>query len=161
VTKATQKRRFQRLLAPVDGTIQQLAVHTIGGVVEPARSLMTLVPSRDGLEVEARLPNKDVGFVHVGQPANIKLEAFPFTRYGAVPGHVRSTSRDAVPDKEFGSVYAVIVALDRTTIDADGRMVMLSPGLAATVDIRTGTRRIVSYLLSPLQTSVAQAGRER
>jgi hemolysin D len=161
VTKARQKRQFQRLTAPVDGTIQQLRVHTIGGVVEPAKPLMTLVPSRGGLEVEARILNKDIGFIHLGQPAAIKLEAFPFTRYGAVPGHVRSISRDAVADKEQGFVYVATIALDRTTIEADGRTVALSPGLAATVDVRTGTRRIISYLLSPLQTSIAQAGRER
>jgi hemolysin D len=161
VTKARQKRQFQRLTAPVDGTIQQLQVHTIGGVVEPAKPLMTLVPSRGGLEVEARILNKDIGFIHLGQPAAIKLEAFPFTRYGAVPGHVRSISRDAVADKEQGFVYVATIALDRSTIEADGRTVALSPGLAATVDVRTGTRRIISYLLSPLQTSIAQAGRER
>jgi hemolysin D len=161
VTKARQKRQFQRLTAPVDGTIQQLQVHTIGGVVEPAKPLMTLVPSRGGLEVEARILNKDIGFIHLGQPAAIKLEAFPFTRYGAVPGHVRSISRDAVADKEQGFVYVATIALDRTTIEADGRTVALSPGLAATVDVRTGTRAIISYLLSPLQTSIAQAGRER
>jgi hemolysin D len=161
VTKAKQKRLFQRLAAPVDGTIQELALHTIGGVVEPARNLMTLVPSREGLEAEVRILNKDIGFIHVGQPATVKLEAFPFTRYGAVPGHVRSISRDAVADKKLGSVYVAIVALDRTSIEADGRMVGLSPGLTATADIRTGTRRIISYLLSPLQTSVAQAAREK
>jgi len=161
VTKATQRRRFQRLVAPVDGTIQQLSVHTIGGVIEAARSLMTLVPSRDGLEVEARILNKDIGFIHIGQAAAIKLEAFPFTRYGAVPGHVRAISRDAVPDRELGSVYIATITLDRASIDVDGRAVALSPGLAATVDVRTGTRRIISYLLSPLQTSIAQAGRER
>jgi hemolysin D len=161
VTKARQKRQFQRLTAPVDGTIQQLQVHTIGGVVEPAKPLMTLVPSRGGLEVEARILNKDIGFIHLGQPAAIKLEAFPFTRYGAVPGHVAKISRDAVADKEQGFVYVATIALDRAAIEADGRTVALSPGLAATVDVRTGTRAIISYLLSPLQTSIAQAGRER
>lgn len=161
VTKASQKRRFQRLVAPEAGTIQQLEVHTIGGVVEPARSLMVLVPSRDGLEVEVRILNKDIGFVHIGQSAAIKLEAFPFTRYGTVPGRVRSISRDAVPDRKLGSVYVATIILDRGYIDVDGRKVALSPGLAATVDVRTGTRRIISYLLSPLQTSISQAGRER
>ncbi|MEJ7928202.1 HlyD family type I secretion periplasmic adaptor subunit [Sphingobium sp. AN641] len=161
VTKARQNNRFQRLLAPADGTIQQLEAHTIGGVVEAAKPLMTLVPSSGGLEVEARILNKDVGFIHIGQPASVKLEAFPFTRYGAVPGRVRSISRDAVQDKELGLVYVAIVTLDRANIVTDGRHVALSPGLAATVDIRTGTRRIISYLLSPLQSSIAQAGRER
>lgn len=161
VTKATQMNRFQRLVAPVDGTVQNLEVHTIGGVVEAAKPLMTVVPSEGALEVQARVLNKDVGFVRVGQEAAVKLEAFPFTRYGTVPGRVRSISRDAVQDKDLGLVYIATITLERNTIDADGRRYGLAPGLAATVDIKTGTRRIISYLLSPLQTTVAQAGRER
>lgn len=161
VTKASQKNRLERLRAPADGTIQQLEIHTIGGVVEAAKPLMVLVPANDGIKVEARVLNKDVGFVHVGQEAAVKLEAFPFTRYGTVPGRVRSISRDAVQDKDLGLVYIATIILERTYVDADGHRVALSPGLAATVDIRTGTRRIISYLLSPLQSSIAQAGRER
>lgn len=161
VTKANQKNRFERLSAPADGTIQQLDVHTVGGVVEAAKPLMVLVPSKGGIEVEVTILNKDVGFVHVGQEAAVKLEAFPFTRYGTIPGRVRSISRDAVQDKELGLVYVATIALERASIDVDGKPVALSPGLAATADIRTGTRRIISYLLSPLQSSIAQAGRER
>lgn len=161
VTKATAKSHFQRLTAPVDGTIQQLALHTIGGVVEPAKALMVVVPSRDGLEVEAKILNKDVGFVHPGQSVAIKLEAFPFTRYGTVAGHIVGVSKDAEQDPKLGPIYVARIALDRTNISVDGRTVPLAAGLAATADIRTGSRRIVSYLLSPLQTSVAQAGRER
>jgi hemolysin D len=161
VTKASQMNRFQRLVAPVDGTVQSLEAHTVGGVVEAAKPLMTVVPTRGGLEAEVRILNKDVGFIRVGQEAAVKLEAFPFTRYGAIPGRVRSISRDAVQDKDLGLIYIATVALDRSHIDADGRRVQLAPGLAATVDVKTGTRRIISYLLSPLQTSIAQAGREK
>lgn len=161
VTKAKQKNTFQRLVASVDGTVQQLDVHTISGVVEAAKPLMVIVPSSAALEVETRVLNKDVGFVRVGQDALVKLEAFSFTRYGAVPGHVRTISRDAVQDKELGLVYVATIAIDRAYVAADGRRHELSPGLTATVDIRTGTRSIISYLLSPLQTTVSQAGRER
>lgn len=161
VTKAKQTNRFQRLAAPVDGTVQQLEVHTIGGVVEAAKPLMAIVPAKGGVEVQVKILNKDVGFVRVGQPTAVKLEAFPFTRYGAVPGRVRWISKDAVQDKDLGFVYVASIILDRAMIDADGRRNALSPGLAVTADIRTGTRRIISYLLSPLQTTVAQAGRER
>jgi hemolysin D len=161
VTKATAKSHFQRLTAPVDGTIQQLALHTIGGVVEPAKPLMVIVPNRDGMVVEARILNKDIGFVHEGQPVALKFEAFPFTRYGTVLGTVRHISRDAVPDPKLGSVYTVTMSLNQTYIQVDGRNVPLSSGLAATADIRTGSRTIISYMLSPLQTSIAQAGRER
>ncbi|GAO52970.1 HlyD family type I secretion periplasmic adaptor subunit [Novosphingobium sp. MD-1] len=161
VTKASQMNRFQRLVAPVDGTVQSLDVHTVGGVVEAAKPLMTVVPARGALEAEIRILNKDVGFVRVGQEAAVKLEAFPFTRYGTIPGRVRSISRDAVQDKDLGLVYVATIALERSHIDADERRVNLAPGLAATVDIKTGTRRIISYLLSPLQTSIAQAAREK
>ncbi len=161
VTKAARRRTLQRLVAPVSGIVQGLTVHTLGGVVEPARTLMTVVPSQDSIEVEVRLLNKDVGFVRVGQAAAVKLDAFPFTRFGAVPGRISRISGDAVPDRKLGSVYMATVRLDRRTIGVDGRDVRLSPGLSATVDIRTGTRRIISYLISPMQTSVAQAGRER
>lgn len=161
VTKAKRRRSFQRLVAPVDGVVQELTVHTVGGVVEPARTLMIVVPSQDSIEVEARILNKDVGFIHVGQPAAVKLDAFPFTRFGAVPGRITRISSDAVPDRKLGSVYMATVRLDRRTITVDDRDVPLTPGLSATVDIRTGTRRIISYLISPMQTSVAQAGRER
>jgi len=161
VTKATQMNRFQRLVAPVDGVVQNIEVHTLGGVVEAAKPLMTVVPAQGGLEVEVRILNKDVGFVRVGQEAAVKLEAFPFTRYGTVPGRVRSISRDAVQDKELGLVYVATIALDRSFVDADGRRYVLTPGLAATVDVKTGTRRIISYLISPLQTSISQAGHEK
>ena len=161
VTKAAQMNRFQRLVAPVDGTVQNLEAHTIGGVVEAAKPLMTVVPAEGSLEVQARVLNKDVGFVREGQEAAIKLEAYPFTRYGTVPGRVRSISRDAVQDKDLGLVYIATITLERSTIDADGKRYGLAPGLAATVDIKTGTRRIISYLLSPLQSTLAQAGRER
>lgn len=161
VVKARQMSRFQRLTAPVEGTIQQLDVHTIGGVIETAKPLMNVVPVRGGLEVEAKILNRDVGFVRIGQEAAVKLEAFPFTRYGSVPGRVRSISRDAVQDKDLGLVYIASVTLYRTYIDADDRRYALAPGLAGTVDVRTGTRSIISYLVSPLQESIKQAGRER
>jgi hemolysin D len=102
-----------------------------------------------------------VGFVRVGQEAAVKLDAFPFTRYGTVPARVRSISRDAVQDKELGPVYIATIMLEHATIEADGRQFAFTPGLAATADIRTGTRRIISYLLSPLQSTIAQAARER
>ena len=161
VTKAIRRKGLQRLLSPEDGTVQQLAVHTIGGVVEPARTLMVIVPNRGEVEVEARVLNKDIGFLREGQSASVKFEAFPFTRYGTVPGTVVSLSRDAVADPKLGPTYVAHIRLARANIVVDGKPVALSSGLAVTADIRTGSRRIVSWLLSPIQTSVSQAGRER
>lgn len=161
VTKAERKSVLQRLTAPADGTVQQLAIHTVGGVVEPARALMVIVPLQDGLEIEAHVLNKDAGFVHEGQKVAVKVEAFPFTRYGTTPGAVESMSRDAVPDPKLGATYTARIRLARPFMVVDGRKVGLTSGLSVTADIRTGSRRIISWLLSPVQTSVAQAGRER
>lgn len=161
VTKAERRANLEQVVAPVDGTIQQLEIHTLGGVVEPAKTLMVIVPARDDIEVEAQVLNKDIGFVHEGQRAAIKIEAFPFTRYGTVPGTVISLSHDAVPDRKLGPVYIARIRLARNMIYADGKMLPLSAGLDVTADIRTGKRSIISWLLSPIRTTISQAGRER
>jgi hemolysin D len=91
----------------------------------------------------------------------VKVEAFPFTRYGAVKGTLQRISRDAIADPKLGSTYIATIKLDQQMIVVDGASINLNSGLAVTADIRTGSRRIISYLLSPVQTTVAQAGRER
>jgi hemolysin D len=159
--KATDKAALTVLTAPVDGVIEQIQVHTIGGVVKPADPLMVLVPKGAELIVDAQVLNRDAGFVRQGQLVEVKLEAYPFTKYGVVPGRVEAISRDAVPDKELGLVYAARVKLLRPWIRVDGRMTLLEPGLSATAEIKTGQRRIIEYLLSPLTKRVREAGRER
>lgn len=139
-----------KLVAPVDGTVQQLTVHTIGGVVPAAQPLMQIVPQQGVVEVEAFMENKDVGFVQEGQEAHVKIDTFEYTKYGTVPAHVTHVSRDAIEDEKKGLIYSVKVALDKRTIDVDGRQVALTPGMSATVDIKTGTRRVIEYVLSPL-----------
>src|SRR5262249_40859250 len=94
--KAEQKTRLQQLVAPVDGVVQQLAIHTIGGVVTPAEPLLVVVPSDSRLEIEAMVSNRDIGFVHPGQGAEIKIDTFNFTRYGLLHGQVLSVSQDAI-----------------------------------------------------------------
>lgn len=160
LTKARQKSRLQRLVAPVDGTVQQLAVHTVGGVVEAVRPLLVVVPY-GALTVEVKVLNKDAGFVHRGQDVAVKLEAFPFTRYGTVPGRIQSISTDAVDDKKLGPVYIARVALLRSTINRGDRVAPLGPGMTVTADIRTGKRSIISYLMSPIDETRLEAGRER
>jgi hemolysin D len=161
VTKAGQKADLQRLLAPIDGVVQQLAVHTVGGVVTPAQQLLILVPQDHPVEVEAQVENKDVGFVKERQPVEIKVETFPFTLYGTIPGKVLTVSDDAAPIEKVGLVYPTRVSMDRATIQVEGRLVNLSPGMAVTVEIKTGRRRIIEYLLSPLIRSVNESLRER
>ncbi len=161
LVKARARLAAHRLTAPVDGTVQQLAVHTIGGVVTPAQVLLVVVPDGAPVEVEALVANKDAGFVAPGQQAQIKLDAFPFTRYGTAPGTVAGLSRDAVPDDRLGLVYKATVQLERDHLLHEGRHLAVGTGMAATVEIRTGSRRVLDFVLSPLRQHLAEAGRER
>jgi len=161
VTKAGQKADLQRLTTPIDGVVQQLAVHTVGGVVTPAQPLLIVVPQEHPVEVEAQVENKDVGFVSEGQPVEIKVEAFPFTLYGTIPGRVLTVSGDAAPIEKVGLVYPTRVSMDRGTIQVEGKQVHLTSGMAVTVEIKTGQRRVIEYLLSPLLKSVKESLRER
>jgi hemolysin D len=161
VTKAGQKAGLQRLVAPINGVVQQLAVHTVGGVVTPAQQLLMVVPQDHPVEVEAQIENKDVGFVKEGQPVEIKVETFQFTLYGTIPGSVLTVSDDAVPIEKVGLVYPTRVSMDRPTMQIEGTQVNLSPGMAVTVEIKTGQRRIIEYLLSPLLKSMKESLRER
>jgi hemolysin D len=182
VIKAEQRTRLQQLTAPVDGVVQQLAVHTIGGVVTPAQALAVVVPGDSHLEIEAMVSNRDIGFVRAGQVAEIKIDTFSFTRYGLLEGRVLSVSQDAIgrdkpQDKsnertqgaEASSsepkgqelVYAARVSLDRTQMKVEEGLVNLSPGMAVTVEVQTGSRRIIGYLLSPLLRYRQESLRER
>jgi hemolysin D len=107
------------------------------------------------------LLNKDAGFVHARQPVSVKLEAFPFTRYGAVPGIVESVSSDAVADDHLGLIYIARITLQRSEIDAGGQRTPLTAGMQTTADIRTGRRRLVDYLVSPIAATTKIAGREQ
>ena len=150
-----------RLTAPVGGTVQQLAVHTVGGVVTPAQPLMVIVPRDKVLEVEAMLPNKDIGFVNPGQDAEVKVETFPFTKYGTIHGTVTQVSSDAIQDEKLGLVYSTRVKLARDTIQVESKAVRLSPGMAVTIEVKTGTRRVIEYFLSPLMQYGDESLRER
>ncbi|WP_235302701.1 HlyD family type I secretion periplasmic adaptor subunit [Sphingopyxis sp. MWB1] len=159
--KARQRSSLQRLVSPVDGTIAQLTVHTIGGVLEAAKPIMVVVPSDGKLVAEVKVLNKDAGFVRIGQPVALKLEAFPFTRHGTLPGKIQSIGSDSVADEKLGLVYVARVTLEQTFIDRDGVRSTLTPGMSVTADIRTGLRSILSYLISPLEKARLEAGRER
>jgi hemolysin D len=183
--KAARKTGLQRLAAPVDGTVQQLAVHTIGGVVTPAQALMVIVPADSRLEIEAMVSNRDIGFVKPGQTADIKVDTFNYTRYGLLRGKVESVSADAVsPDKRVDEpnarptgldkdatgandasakepVYSARVSLEKTAMVVDGERVELAPGMAVTVEMKTGSRRILGFLLSPLLRYGHESLRER
>jgi hemolysin D len=159
--KASDIAEDQVLSSPVDGVVQQLKVHTIDGVVSPAEQLLVVVPKDQTLEVEARVLNKDIGFVRAGQPVTVKIEAFPFTRYGVIDGTVTSVSNDAIADEKLGLYYAARVRVAKATMVVDGVDVLLSPGMAVTAEVTTGTRRLIEYVLSPVMEHVKESGRER
>jgi hemolysin D len=182
LVKAEQRTKLQVLSAPVDGIVQQLAVHTIGGVVTPAQTLLVLVPVDGKLEIEATVPNRDIGFVHAGQDAEIKIDTFSFTRYGILHGKVLSVSQDAISrdkaqdkpnDKSKGTEsgtsgpqgqelgFQARISLDRTQMQVGAEPVNLTPGMAVTVEIKTGSRTLMSYLLSPLLKYRQESLRER
>jgi hemolysin D len=181
--KASERARLERLVAPVDGIVSDLAVHTVGGVVTPGEQLLTIVPTEGALDIDAIVDNRDIGFVTVGQPVEIKVETFPYTRYGLIPGKVEDISMDAVfgaasnnrppegvvraadapasVERSQSLVYAVRVAPARTHMMIDGHDVALIPGMAVTVEIKTGRRRVLDYLISPISDSLHDSLRER
>jgi hemolysin D len=183
--KAESKNARTRLKAPVSGIVQQLAVTTVGQVVTSGQALMTIVPPDAPLEIEAMILNKDIGFVRVGQPAIVKVEAFPFTRYGVIDGTVTRISADAVDMRSAPNLseadaavrpqgsqssasgrgpemaFPATISLARRAMDLDGKPVNLSPGMTVTVEVQTGQRRIIDYVLSPLRETVSQAAHER
>jgi hemolysin D len=180
--KAQHRADLQLLTAPVDGTVQELAVHTIGGVVTPAQSLLAIVPLDSRLEIEAMVENRDIGFVRPGQDAEIKVDAFDFNRYGLIDGKVLGISTDSISrqkqllrsenkpqnrDTDTSEpageelIYLARISLARTQMQVEDKLIDLSPGMAVNVEIKTGSRRIISYLLSPLMKYKQEALRER
>lgn len=159
-TKARTRQALLILSAPVSGTVQQLAVHTVGGVVTTAQSVMEIVPD-DALEVEATIENKDVGFVSVGQRVAVKVEAFPYTRYGMLEGTVVDLSNDAVQDRKLGLAFRARIKLVSNRMKIDNRWITLTPGMVVTAEIRTGRQSVAQYFLGPLIEGAQESMRER
>ncbi|MGU3537402.1 HlyD family type I secretion periplasmic adaptor subunit [Methylobacterium sp. A54F] len=186
VVKARLRRDRLQLKAPLDGTVQQVAVTTIGQVVTPGQPLLVIVPAEGPIEIEALVLNKDIGFVVPGQDVIVKIDSFPFTRYGTVEGRVIRVSRDAIDDKDASGqtdavslakgqgintvlgtprtqnlVFPVTIEVQKNNIVANGMPVALTSGMTATVEIHTGNRRVIDYVLSPITETTSTAGHER
>lgn len=159
--KAQQRNSLMTLTSPVDGTVQQLAVHTVGGVVTAAQPLMVIVPKDQPVEVEAMLENKDIGFVSIGQEVEVKVDTFIFTKYGVIHGKVVSISNDAIEDEKRGLLYSIRIALEKNKVQVGGKLVPLSPGMSIRAEIKTSQRRIIEYFLSPLQQHINESLDER
>lgn len=178
LTKAKSRNGRTSLVAPDDGTVQQLSIHTIGGVVTPGQVLMTIVPLGASLEVEAAVANTDAGFVREGQEVAIKIDSYPFTRYGLRHGRIVGVSRDSVdgPNGVAGhssadasnrgedismSSYTARISLDRNAMKIDGLDMPLLPGMRVSAEILTGRRRLIDYLLSPVERHASEGFTER
>ncbi|MCW6511423.1 HlyD family type I secretion periplasmic adaptor subunit [Lichenifustis flavocetrariae] len=184
--KANNRVQQARIVAPIDGTVQQLAVTTVGQVVTSGQPLMVIVPSTKALEVMALVQNQDIGFIKVGQEVVLKVDAFPFSHYGTLKGTVKRISNEAVDSQEATAssdastlarpinnsalsgnqkvqnlVYPVTVEMDKTIINADGKNVPLLPGMMVTAEIQTGDRRVIQYALAPIWEASSQAAHER
>ena len=136
-------------------------MHNVGAIVTPAQELMVIVPQDGALEIEAVLENKDIGFVEAGQQAEIKIDTFPFTRYGTIAGEIVDLSNDAVADERRGLVYKMRVLMKQSEIEVNGSSVTLSPGMTVSVESKTGTRKMIEFFLSPLLRYAQESARER
>lgn len=183
--KARSRDNRTRLYAPLDGTVAQLALTTKGQVVTSGQPILAIVPANAGLEIEALIQNKDVGFVRPGQAVTIKVEAFPFTRFGTIDGKVTRVSEDAVEEREASAladaasgksanasmlsatpqvqslVFPATIALEQTVIRTGDKAIPLTPGMSVTVEVKTGDRRVIDYVLSPIREVSSEAARER
>jgi hemolysin D len=187
LAKAAARLARTKLYAPIDGVIQQLAVTTVGQVVTTGQQLIVVTPSSGALQVDALVANLDIGFVKIGQPAAIKVDAFPFTRFGVLHGKVVRIAAEAIDEQEAkrslanatssannanappasapgqpeNFVFPVTIALDEDAMKIDDTIIPLSPGMTVTVEIKTDSRRAIDYLLSPLAKVASEALRER
>lgn len=182
LVQATETFDLQTLKAPVSGTIQDLSIHTVGGIVTPAQKLLSIVPTDSRLEVEAMISNRDIGFVQVDDEVKLKIDTFNFTKYGFVHGKILSIANNAiirqkpVPTSEGNKngaenesseptgqefVYSTRISMDNDVMIVEDRKVKLSPGMAVTAEIRTGTRRVIEFLLSPILRHQQQSLQER
>lgn len=169
--KLTHRQGLLELRAPDAGIVKDLATHTVGSVLQPGSVLMSLVPSNDPLQAEVWIGQDDAGFVKLDQKTKLKLATYPFQKYGMVEGSVRHMSPDAVdpnaqnntsPKAPAQGGYRTLVAIEvRELTTPDGMRFALTPGMQLQAEIHLGTRTILEYLLSPVQKTVGEAGRER
>lgn len=151
------------LRVPAAGVVKELATHTAGTVVQPGTVLMTIVPTGEAVQAEVWIDQIDAGFVEERMPVKLKVATFPFQKYGTVPGQIRHLSPDAADSSgsEARSGYRALIALDAATLERDGKRFALAPGMQVSAEIHLGTRTVMEYLLSPVQKTVMEAGRER
>ncbi|MDC9596378.1 HlyD family type I secretion periplasmic adaptor subunit [Xenorhabdus anantnagensis] len=161
ISKMQEREELEVVRSPVTGTVQQLSVHTLGAVLQPAQNLMVIVPDEHVQLAEIQILNKDAGFVHPGQHVTVKVDAFPYTRYGTIEGELLSVSRDSTNDERLGLVFPAQISLKQNNIMVDGKPVEITAGMSIVAEIKTDQRRVIDYLLSPIQEYQSEALREK
>ena len=149
------------VVSPVRGIVKQLKVNTIGGVVQPGSDLLEIVPLEDSLLIEARIRPQDVAFLHPGQQAMVKFTAYDYTIYGGLKAKLELISADTITDEEGNSFYLIQVRTEKSHLGSDEKPLLIIPGMVANVDIITGQKSVLDYLLKPVLKARTEALRER
>ncbi|WP_122439579.1 HlyD family type I secretion periplasmic adaptor subunit [Pseudomonas viridiflava] len=149
------------VVSPVRGIVKTLKVNTIGGVVQPGSDLLEIVPLEDNLLIEAKVRPQDVAFLHPGQKAMVKFSAYDYTLYGGLPARLELIGADTITDDRDNSFYLIQVRTDSNHLGSNSRPLLIIPGMIATVDIITGEKSVLDYLLKPVLKARAEALRER
>lgn len=149
------------VVSPVRGIIKQMKVNTIGGVVQPGSDLLEIVPLEDNLLIEARIRPQDVAFLHPGQNAMVKFSAYDYTIYGGLKAKLELIGADTITDEKGNSFYLIQVRTDKSHLGSAEHPLLIIPGMVATVDIITGEKSVLDYLLKPVLKARSEAMRER
>jgi adhesin transport system membrane fusion protein len=160
------KDRFTRTMirSPVKGIIKQIKVNTIGGVIKPGMDILEIVPLDDTLLIEAKIRPQDIGFIHPGQKAMVKISAYDFSIYGGLQGEIEKISADTIideNDKQQRSYYVILVRTQKNHLGTKEKPLQIIPGMQSTVDILTGRKTVMDYLLKPILKAKQNALRER
>jgi HlyD family secretion protein len=153
LSQAKEKQQESTIRSGVTGTVYNVKVTKTGALVHPGDELLSIVPAGEKLLVEAKVPNQDIGFIRSGMPVKVKLATFPYQEYGMVEGTVSKISPNAVNEKDVGLVFPVQVQLKQRSVKVNGSDVPLTPGMAATAEIVTRQKTVLSFLLDPITAS--------
>ncbi len=140
----------QKIVAPADGYIDKLLIHTIGGIVTPAQELIALTPVEKPLLIKAQILNKDIGFIKNDMPVTIKIDTFDFQKYGTLKGKVKSISKNSINDEEMGLIYEIYISLDNDTLLVEGKEKKITTGMTLNAEIEINKRRVIEFFIYPL-----------
>ena len=159
--RASEKGARLEIKSPINGIVKNMRYNTIGGVVKAGEAIMEIVPTGDRLIIDAKLNPVDRGFVVEGQAARVKISTYDFVRYGALEGKVSLVAPDATEDDDDGPYFQVLVETDKTYLGEQEGQLPITPGMQATVDIKTGTKTVIDFLIKPVLKMKSEAFRER